>query len=130
MFDDFIDNLIRSYKPIKEKKLTRAEKKSIKSINYQRNYKIINASKVLKYKISHRFQIAIVKARSRKVEFDLTEEIYYKIVNQPCHFCQDKFRRLNEFAIGLYRQDRSKGYVEGNIVPVCVKCNIARKNIK
>lgn len=128
MFDDFIDDLIKSYKP-KERKLTRAEKKSIKSINYQRNYKIVNADKVLKYKVSQRFQMAIVKARSRKVEFNLTEERYYQIVNKPCHFCQDKFRVPNEFAIGLYRQDRSKGYVEENIFPVCVKCNVARKNI-
>lgn len=83
-----------------------------------------------------------VGARSRGLEFSLTESYFYELVIQPCVYCGD-FSKKNVKEIksytrsvkqpfrytGIDRVDSSKGYTVENSVPCCSICNRAKKDM-
>lgn len=72
-------------------------------------------------------------ALNRGYEFSISKEYFKKIVIQPCIYCgesltQEKRHRTNGMYgsfkyTGIDRYDNNKGYVEGNCVPCCKRCN-------
>jgi hypothetical protein len=57
-------------------------------------------------------------AKKRKKEFALSFEEFNELWQKPCYYCGEKI----EF-IGIDRFNNNKGYIAGNIVPCCWKCN-------
>jgi uncharacterized C2H2 Zn-finger protein len=71
-----------------------------------------------------RFRFAIHQAKKRELEFTFSFDEYQSIIQVGiCHYCQGA---LNETGSGLDRKDSSKGYITGNCVPCCWKCNLIR----
>lgn len=66
-----------------------------------------------------------VKCRTKKLEFKLTKEEYYKIISNVCFYCSFS---LNDYGLAMDRIDNSKGYTIDNVVPCCTECNIARND--
>ena len=65
--------------------------------------------------------------------FNMTVERFGELMSQPCHYCggapstpqcsQPKSAHRNGLRNGIDRVNSSLGYVEGNCVPCCCKCN-------
>jgi len=73
-------------------------------------------------------------ARQWKREFNLSEELFHRLVVSPCDYCgcppETIFRSGKTASTrdifkynGIDRIDSTKGYVEGNVVPCCNACN-------
>lgn len=74
-------------------------------------------------------------ARHRGYVFELTKDQFREIITKPCIYCGDSLTqgiRENDSHVkcnggfrytGIDRYDNSKGYVIGNCVPCCKKCN-------
>ena len=54
-------------------------------------------------------------------ENDLTKEFVENMILLGCMYCGE-----TELRITLDRIDNSKGHLEGNVVPACIRCNYAR----
>lgn len=74
-------------------------------------------------------------ARKRGIEFSLTKEQVKEIVTQNCYYCGSEpsmsvkpHKSVNGAFIhnGIDRVESSIGYVAGNCVPCCKKCNYAK----
>lgn len=73
-------------------------------------------------------------ARKRHREFLLTDLEFRDLIQQPCHYCNIAYSNVSvsrantgDFKYnGLDRVDSSKGYILGNVVPCCSKCNTAK----
>jgi len=61
-------------------------------------------------------------ARKRHLSFDLDLVDLEKIVSQPCAYCGT----APVLYSGIDRVDNAKGYVWGNMVPACAKCNFMK----
>ena len=61
-------------------------------------------------------------AKERNKEFTLTEEEFRDIVVRPCEYCGDFHNKLR----GIDRVVNTKGYIPGNCVPCCLRCNRAK----
>lgn len=59
-------------------------------------------------------------------EFPLSREDYYRIIGQPCHYCE--FPLEDVYEGGLDRIDNSQDYHKDNLVPACGLCNMARND--
>lgn len=77
----------------------------------------------------------IQASKSRKIEFSLSEKEFEKLISSKCAYCKkppsSKYK-MNECSTvplrvfiynGLDRVDNSKGYISGNCVPCCKRCN-------
>ena len=68
----------------------------------------------------------------RKLEFSIDIEAYAKLLKSNCIYCghagsNKKIYGKSEYSYnGVDRVDSSKGYVDGNCVPCCKFCNIAK----
>lgn len=76
------------------------------------------------------------KARKRGLSFELTIDKFYELSQQVCIYCgslpSNKCSYLGEGIFiysGIDRVDNSKGYVIGNVVPCCGKCNSEKGSI-
>lgn len=65
-----------------------------------------------------RYNIYRKNARRRNIDFYLTKEEFYDLINQKCHYCGE-----SEKLIGIDRIDSSKPYELSNCVPCCSVCN-------
>lgn len=69
------------------------------------------------------------QARTRGLEWGLSEETVFKLIALPCHYCGDeprntKARWKNKLRYnGIDRKDNNLGYVQDNVVPCCKLCN-------
>ena len=101
------------------------------------NPKKIKSKKV--YKFNGLFSSYKSNAYRRGLEFNLTHEDVYKVVKDPCFYCNysPKFIETQEIDPNNYSQyscafngmdrvDSTKGYTVDNIVSCCTKCNIAK----
>lgn len=64
------------------------------------------------------------QAKMRGMDFILSEDVVFRLINQPCFYCNvlpDKSTRSGLH--GLDRVDNTKGYIMGNVVPCCPACN-------
>ena len=74
------------------------------------------------------------QARTRGLEWNLTDKQVRRLTKQPCHYCGTKpsqvysGKNLNGTYIynGLDRTDNTKGYTIDNVVPCCGTCNHAK----
>ena len=77
-------------------------------------------------------------ARLRGLEWDLPDEIFFGMLDQPCVYCGDALRNLQVMRCrgythasrynGVDRKDSAAGYTEDNCVPCCGECNKAKHN--
>ena len=73
-------------------------------------------------------------ARDRGIEWHLSRDTVSKIVRQPCHYCgvsagntfRSKSLPEGFQHNGIDRIDPSDSYHDGNVVPCCGTCNIAK----
>lgn len=57
-------------------------------------------------------------------DWAFTKEEYSELIGQTCHYCGANTSR--ETGKGLDRLDNLKGYIHGNVVPCCGRCNRVR----
>ena len=74
-----------------------------------------------KHTLHWRFRYCMYHAKTRNIEFHLTEEEFDVITKQPCYYCNE-FEEGKTFT-GIDRIDNSVGYVLDNCVPSCYVCN-------
>lgn len=60
-------------------------------------------------------------AKTRGIAFKLSFREFCKFWKKPCWYCGYAI-----FEIGLDRIDNAKGYIRGNILPCCERCNRAK----
>ena len=100
-----------------EKRKNFSEERKNKIKNNSRNYKKSDSGKVNSIISSYK----TIDKKSKR-GFDLTKEYVTSVfLNKDCTYCGFP-------AIGLDRLDNSKGHIQGNVVPCCKECNIARNN--
>lgn len=58
---------------------------------------------------------------TRGLEFTLTKEEFMLFWHKPCYYCDGAIE-----TVGLDRVDNSKGYVLGNVVSCCKRCNFSK----
>jgi hypothetical protein len=77
-----------------------------------------------------RFMIARLKAKERKLDFDLSLEDFTRISKLPCHYCNDKLCGKKILTgCHLDRIDNSKGYTLDNVLSCGQLCNSIRMDI-
>ena len=77
-------------------------------------------------------------AKSRNLEWDLTEEQFANLINKNCYYCGEvpskrqsvSYKDNYELVNGIDRIDSTKGYTIDNCVPCCSKCNSMKSNLK
>jgi hypothetical protein len=74
---------------------------------------------------TRKYALAKAIAKARQQEFNLNESEYITSQSTLCHYCDDT---LPKGGIGLDRVDNNQGYINGNVLPCCTFCNIARSN--
>lgn len=84
-----------------------------------------NALAVHKYHRSIKGQYTSLRRRAKERGHEMTVsfEEFKNLRRGVCHYC---LRSLNETGSGLDRVDHEKGYVQGNVVPCCGQCNVAK----
>lgn len=79
-------------------------------------------------------------ARERGYVFELTKDVFFKKIIEPCFYCGDEGnnKRLSNrrkewetpfYYTGLDRVDSKKGYTEDNVVPCCIVCNRMKRDL-
>jgi len=59
--------------------------------------------------------------RKKNRDNDLTLEVVRELLANPCSYCEETSLRMT-----LDRKDNSIGHVVHNVVPSCIRCNLAR----
>jgi hypothetical protein len=68
-------------------------------------------------------------------KFELSEEQFFSLISQNCHYCGSEPRLIDRFSArgfrcnGVDRIDNSIGYIEGNCVPCCEICNMSKRTL-
>jgi hypothetical protein len=70
-----------------------------------------------------RFRETKRKAKTRKIEFNLTLEQFAHEIMKPCTYCSNQLGTPSKTGAGLDRMDNSKGYTFNNICSCCGVCN-------
>lgn len=65
------------------------------------------------------------QAAKRDIKFNLSQDEYGKLLNQPCHYCGS---RQVDFGWGVDRKDNALGYESTNVVPSCAYCNWIKRD--
>lgn len=75
-------------------------------------------------------------AESRGLVWELTDEEFYGLTQQRCHYCGMPPVKLvygNHYGNyphnGVDRKDNSRGYIGENVVPCCTTCNFRKLNV-
>lgn len=77
-------------------------------------------------------------AESRKLEFNLTNEDFSRLIDAPCYYCSSPPReyKLGTSKIpktitanGIDRVDSSLGYTPANCATCCTTCNVMKMNL-
>ena len=76
-------------------------------------------------------------AKVRKLEFNLTKELFRKLITSNCYYCGGDPVYVSYqpglnggFAYnGLDRMNNNIGYIESNVVTCCKICNRAKRNL-
>jgi hypothetical protein len=77
--------------------------------------------------IPRRYQTLKARAKKKKLELNISEQEFAKIVEAPCFYCANKLCKPSQ-AIGLDRIDSKSGYTIENVVSCCEFCNIVKMN--
>jgi hypothetical protein len=78
---------------------------------------------------SERPHMAIVHDSKRRdkenqLENDLTHEFVLSAIKDGCRYCGE-----NSIRMTLDRIDNSRGHLQSNVVPACIRCNLIRKHM-
>ena len=73
-------------------------------------------------------------AKTRNLDFSLIGEYFFDLIVKPCFYCGDKLSNTQQSIhstgsfryTGLDRVDNAQGYIVGNVVSCCFKCNKAK----
>jgi hypothetical protein len=73
-------------------------------------------------------------AKARGLVFELSDDIFRALVTSPCDYCGDPPAVIKVLGSppstfvhgGIDRIDNTKGYIEGNVVPCCRRCNVGK----
>ena len=57
-------------------------------------------------------------------QYDLTPQKIREIIKVPCVYCGE-----TEIRMTLDRKDNALGHTEDNVVPACIRCNTARRDM-
>lgn len=76
-----------------------------------------------------RFSNAKLRAKKRDLIWNITFDEFKTLIQQPCHYCQNKLGKAVEVGVGLDRIDNNRGYELTNVVSCCWPCNILHSNI-
>lgn len=94
-----------------------------------------------KFEASARAIYGLLKERSKRYnrKVDITFEEFYNISQLECYYCgispQQFFKTHDNKCYGTFiyngidRIDSCKGYIIGNVVPCCKRCNIAKNDM-
>lgn len=75
-------------------------------------------------------------AKDRSIEWNLAEDDFYRIVDEPCHYCGDT--RQSRYSVGkkyycrytgIDRKNSADSYSVENCLPCCKKCNRAKSDL-
>jgi 5-methylcytosine-specific restriction endonuclease McrA len=77
------------------------------------------------------------QANKRGRDWNLTDEQFFSIVSQDCHYCGEGPSEVshraaigfNFLANGIDRVDNSLGYTPENVVPCCPNCNWTKRKM-
>jgi hypothetical protein len=77
------------------------------------------------------------RAPQRGLVFTLTHERFVELITQPCFYCGEENsntwtnkRTGEQFHYnGIDRVDNDQGYIEGNVVSCCGKCNFRKREV-
>jgi hypothetical protein len=82
------------------------------------------------------------QAKRRKINFELSQDQFKDLIFQNCFYCGcppanyfNNYRKKNHakhlitMYNGIDRMDCTKGYIEGNCVPCCGKCNYSKRTM-
>lgn len=94
-------------------------KKRYKEGIYDSYYREYNRSS-----LSAKLQSYKGRCRLRKIDFSLEKEKFEELLKKACVYCGD----TPEIYGGIDRVDNNKGYVEGNVVSCCVRCNMMKSS--
>jgi len=82
------------------------------------------------------FRQLVSNAKLRNIEFDLTKQLHEEVTQSACVYCGEpgcKHIKVNQGdgidINGTDRIDSSLGYVQGNVLPCCTKCNRAKNDM-
>jgi hypothetical protein len=75
-------------------------------------------------------------AKKRGFSFELSKNVFLRLVLEDCYYCGEKSSNIKKNTCnngdfiynGIDRIDSSKGYIKGNVIPCCKKCNHAKSN--
>lgn len=71
-------------------------------------------------------------AMTRNLEFNIGEKEFKELIGKECWYCGklpsqvQKAKWSNYIYNGIDRVNNKKGYVSGNVVPCCKRCNRAK----
>lgn len=78
-------------------------------------------------------------AKNRGIAFELTEDQAIETMKQDCHYCKappqnrttSGGNNQTDYVLhsGIDRVDNSRGYEQGNVVPCCKVCNLAKRDM-
>jgi len=133
--EDKLRNTRRYARECREKKLayqgavSRSPKgKGVSAKYYRVNSPEIKAKRATERRTPKgRFSIARGAAKHRGLDWVLSFDEHMELLAHPCYYCQGP---LNETSIGLDRLDHRLGYVHGNVVPCCGKCNTRKGHLE
>jgi len=77
-------------------------------------------------------------AEAKGREFTLTKVKFKELITSDCYYCGSKPERRHKpkdsitsyFSNGIDRVDNTKGYIEGNVVACCKKCNWMKRELE
>lgn len=78
--------------------------------------------------IKGRYRRGRARAKRKGLPWTLALADYASLIEKPCHYCGENPIKTPG-AYGLDRKDNSLGYVLGNVVPCCWRCNRIRNNL-
>lgn len=103
-------------------------RKRLNKLNIE--YRINNPDKYFIYyrKVGTRFSHSKSYAKKLHYKWELTLNEYADLLSKPCYYCG--YLLTNEMGVGLDRidNDKSIGYVMGNVLPCCGLCNVTRSD--
>lgn len=91
--------------------------------------KLLVQNKAWAKTIAGKFSRLKAKAKSRKINFDLTLEQYTEVIFRSCHYCSTDLVSITGGCIDRIDNDKSIGYKINNILPCCPSCNAIRNRL-
>lgn len=76
-----------------------------------------------------------LRAKKENIDWKLSEEQCLKIFKDKCFYCgaePHRIKKINSSNFtynGIDRVDNKKGYIEGNVVSCCMRCNYMKSDL-